>query len=85
MKLDRVCEKCKNCINLKAYAIRTDGNHDYTCMRNPQFGSGKLSQCKDYDPKYIVDRILSMDVIDKNTNEILMHMNFEEENNESIW
>ena len=35
MKREEIPEKCRSCHHMKAWHLRMDGNHEYTCFRLP--------------------------------------------------
>ena len=48
MKREEIPEKCRSCYHMKAWHIRMDGNHDYTCWRLPD-SMVRNSDCDMYE------------------------------------
>jgi hypothetical protein len=53
MELNEVPEICRGCCNLKAWNIKMNGDHDYSCLMKGTIGMKHMKERQDKACEYI--------------------------------
>lgn len=55
MRREKIPAKCQNCIYMRAWSIRMDGNHEYDCRKKPRSMVGN-PDCEWFEKRELEDK-----------------------------